>query len=258
MTNATGTAIDFEIKRKKLLTEDGQMTNRVAICRTDTDDILGIVSESYNEIEHRKAYNAAVSALTKVGGFTMKNLEVSSNGARMYAHFENENEYAVKQGDLLRPTLIVTNSLDGCLKFGFQIGAFRLVCSNGLIAGFSALNISVKHTANIDIDEVAHRGEDAMNLFSSKILPMWGEMARTNVPTKYAIDEMLVKKNIIPQKITERAAELAGNNPETTVWDLYNHYTYHLTHEYTGSVDRRMELSTTIAKVIMKKFIKGS
>ena len=254
MTNAT--AIDFTIRREQLFTKSGKATNRDAIIRNDTEDIVGIVSDSYNEIEYRPAFDAASKALDKVGGLHMKKLEVSPNGSRMFAHFEQEMEAEVVKGDIVKPTLILTNSLDGSTKFGFMLGAFRLVCSNGLMAGVSAMNISVKHTANLDIDEVAHRGEDALDLFTKKTLPLWSRMNEIKYATQYYIDEMLSLKNIIPQKMTERVAELANNKQESSIWEVYNHYTYHLTHEYNGSVDRRMELSTTIAKTVIKRFVK--
>lgn len=256
MTNATGTAIDFKIKKEKLFTETGKKTNRVAILRTDTEDILGIVSESYNEIEHKAAYEAATKALEKVGGFSVKKMEVSSNGARMYVHFEHQEGHEIKVGDIVKPTLILTNSLDGCLKFGFMLGAFRLVCSNGLLAGVSAMNIHVKHTANIDIDEVAYRGEEALDIFTKKTMPLWSQMNSIEHKSKYMIDEMLSMKAVIPSKMTERVAGLIDNKETQSVWQMYNHYTYHLTHEYQGSVDRRMELTNSVAKTLIRKFVK--
>ncbi len=44
------------------------------------------------------------------------------------------------------------NSVDGSIRFMCYMNWFRLVCSNGLIAGHSELNFSRKHSLGLDID----------------------------------------------------------------------------------------------------------
>lgn len=47
--------------------------------------------------------------------------------------------------------LLVTNSHDGTSGIVFQLGFFRMVCSNGLVLGKSFSSISIRHTG-LDID----------------------------------------------------------------------------------------------------------
>jgi len=44
--------------------------------------------------------------------------------------------------------VLLRNSYDGTSSFGLSLGVFRIVCSNGLIAGTSFLKVSVPHAGN--------------------------------------------------------------------------------------------------------------
>jgi hypothetical protein len=59
----------------------------------------------------------------------------STNGyQRHMIKFFNPNiEIEGANGDNVYPQILLTNSHDGCSSFKFQIGLFRLVCSNGLV-----------------------------------------------------------------------------------------------------------------------------
>lgn len=250
--------INFDVVRKKLITVDGDETNRFAIMRKDTNGILGVVSDAYNIIEHKVAFKAADEALKKLGGFSLKKLELTRTGSRMYAHFEQDKEMSVGGGDdLIRPTLVMTNSLDGYSRFGFMLGAYRLVCKNGLMAGVSLMNINVKHTANVDVNDVAEKGKESLELFGTEVMPIWNRMNNVKLSLNDAVAGMLGRKSVVPEKITQRVKEIAEglNQTDLTVWQLFNHYTYHLTHEYTGSMERRMELNIAASRVITKQFI---
>lgn len=250
-------AIEFDIEKKPLFTEDGIKANRFGIIRKDTREMLGVVSETYNVVEHRPAFQQAVTALDSVGNFQMKKLMVTNNGARMYAHFEHQEGIEIaNKGDIVRPTLILTNSLDCSSKYGFLIGAFRLVCSNGLMAGVSFLNISVKHTANIDIEEIANQGRHCLEVFSNEVVPTWNRMGNVRVDLNSAVEAMMLRKNI-PQKITQRVLEIGQEKQQKdlTVWELFNHYTYHLTHEYEGAAARKMQLSVAVSRGITEHFV---
>jgi hypothetical protein len=47
-----------------------------------------------------------------------------------------------------RLEVLLRNSYDGTSSFGLSLGVFRIVCSNGLIAGTSFLKLSIPHTGS--------------------------------------------------------------------------------------------------------------
>ena len=249
-------AVEFDVVRKQLITEDGLKTDKEAIVRTDTNEVVSVVSKRYNLLEHRTGLRDAAAALTKLNqGFRLSKLAVTGNGSRMFAHFEGSKEYDLgkgvrKVGDLIRPVLILQNSIDGSSRFGFHIGALRLVCTNGMTSAVTFSSVFVKHTSQVDFDEILHSGSFALGKLEEVSIPTWQHMMVTPVNKEFAIQQLSDKKLGIPDMVNKRVIELSREPSTDTLWDLYNHYTYHLTHEYKGSEDRRQYISAAVERVL--------
>lgn len=247
--------IEFNVVRKLLVTEDGLKTDREAVVRTDSNTVVGVVSKTYSLLEHKTALVSVAQSIEKLeSGFELKKVSVCGDGARMYATLEGREEMDMgkerKVGDLIRPQLILMNSIDGSTKLGFKIGALRLVCTNGMVRGETFRSISVKHTSGVDFDDVLAQGAAAMNLFHSKILPSWRDLTQTMVNKSFSILRLSDEKLGIPDRLNNRVVELTKEVDTLSLWDLYNHYTYSLTHEYRGSEERRVFLNGAVERII--------
>ena len=192
-----------------------------------------------------------MEAIKKLDGeFSFKKLEIAANGARMFAHIEGKREIDIGGKDTVRPTLILINSMDGSTRFGFKVGAFRLVCSNGMIAGMAMMNILIRHTSGVDFEAILNSGHKALENLEKVSIPRWRRMKDTPVKPEYAIKLLQNKKLGIPDRLNNRILELTKETDMITLWALYNHYTYHLTHEYRGSEERRLFISSAVERVL--------
>lgn len=248
--------VQFDVVRKPLFTEDGLAANKDAIVRKDTGAMLGVVGKTYPLMEHKTALGSVTEAVKTLGdGFELKKLCVTGNGAKMFAHLEGKREYDIssgvrKVGDLIRPVLILINSINGSTKLGFKIGAMRLVCLNGMTSAITMANISVRHTSGVNFDEVLSRGAEALQTFEHRSIPKWQHMMVTPVNREFAIKQLSDKRLGIPDAVNKRVIELHREESTETLWDLYNQYTHFLTHEYRGNEERRQFISGAVERVL--------
>lgn len=87
------------------------------------------------------------------GKFTIGSMEVSKRSKKVNnervqsthgAHIVRLRNEALKIGeDFIE--IVISNSYDGSIPFKINLGIFRLVCSNGMIAGQSIFSQSIKH-----------------------------------------------------------------------------------------------------------------
>lgn len=252
-------AVDFKVDRVPLQTIGSRIPVPMdAIIRRDTGEVLGQVSRTYNLLEHHTALRTAMQGIAQLPGeFAVKKLRLQDGGARMFAYIEGKQEFDFgtdSKGvrDVLRPTLILQNSIDGSTRFGFKVGALRLVCSNGMVAGVSVMNILIRHTSGADFGDILRSGGRALNSLTAETLPKWRDMVQTPVNYEFAIKMLSNKKLGIPDKVNKRVIELSREIDTSTLWDLYNRYTFHLTHEYKGTEDRRLFISGAVERVLSR------
>jgi len=253
--------IDFDIHTEKLVTETGCPTNKVAVMRNDTSAILGINSAGFKVLDHRPVFAAGVKAMVGEAGFELRKLEVGGNGARMFAQFTNKRvTEEVQVGDMVQLMITLMNGYDGTTKLGYMIEGLVLKCLNGMIAPIRFLNVQIRHTANAEIGHVMNQAQEATRAFRNEAMPLWRGMTGVRGNTALML-KTIEEAKIIPEKLTTRVKEriVAANyaNHDISLWDLYNHYTYLLTHEYKGSPERRMNLQLMTARLLKNEFIIG-
>jgi len=90
---------------------------------------------------HDKGFNITKAMQT--------NSRISANRqfAKHMLRFRHENATANEDG--LFPEIVLVNSHDGLSSYRLMAGVYRMVCSNGLIAGTTADEIRVRHQGDI-------------------------------------------------------------------------------------------------------------
>lgn len=248
-------AIDFEVKREPLFTQDHRETRHDAIVRQDTGKVVSVVSRDYNLLPHRTAFEKAAKAVQGIGyGMEIKKLAVSASGSKMFLMLQGSQTYDLGGKDnMVQPTLILINSIDGTTKFGFKIGALRLICTNGMVRGIAFQNISIRHTSGADFSGIIEAGGEAMSRFNLEAIPRWQRMVTRHLDDKDIDATLLAMKSPklqVPNKVNEAVLRKLRAEGAMTSWDLYNHYTNVLTHQYVGSPERRIFISGTVERVL--------
>ena len=139
------------------------------------------------------------------------------------------------QGGLF-PELVLVNSHDGLSSYRLMAGLYRLVCSNGMIAGKTYNDVRVKHTGDIvgqiiegtysvidtanNMLEVAHEMESIKLSQDEKLLLAQG-VHSIRFPTEGHIDKegAIIQSGITPAQLlrAKRSADSADN-----LWATFN------------------------------------
>lgn len=132
------------INRKGLHAIDG----RSAIVRTDTNQVLGVVSSKYPEISPMEKFKmfdefAKEGIIDFVGG--------GSNAGRIYVQARIPNSMNVNpdKGDIIEKRITFHSSYDGSLSNEISLDMLRLVCTNGLTVNSKEWISKFKNSKNV-------------------------------------------------------------------------------------------------------------
>ncbi|MCB4791253.1 MAG: DUF945 domain-containing protein [Elusimicrobia bacterium] len=247
--------IDFAVKREQVFTADGMYVGKHAIRRADDLSLLGVVGENYRLIEHKNAVESAEKVLAQIGTYKRVSMEVTKNGARLYAKYaflDMAFKVTARNGEIdsVAPTLTLSNSYDGLLKFGFILGAYQFICSNGLRIGHDIFEIIHRHTAGLELDGIFKNASTAMDYFKEKTYPRYVELSETPMDSPKEFLENLVLEKHVPLRLTDRVSErVIGNANVRTNWDLYSEFTHLLTHDADKmSYERKDQVGQIVAR----------
>lgn len=212
---------DFPVEFRSIVTHPGNLVikNRQAVVRTDTNLPIGVVSKKYALVTHAEVVKTFRKALGKK---VNENIRLTHDGARM--HYEvilPDVTVKIDSGDEVAMRLVVENSYDGSHKLQIIFGAFRFVCSNGMIIGRKFLSINRRHVGEVmlNVDQVQKQVSILTEVFRKEGATMQ-EMASTRlIPSP---EEFFNPKSLrLPAYLTKLARE-SYEQEGSTVWDAYN------------------------------------
>lgn len=224
---------NFPIRTEPLSAGKIQIPDKMAVIREDTNEPLGIVSKHYGLLEHKAVVDSFRDILKEHK--VEEKIELQKNGARLFATYTfTDTQIKVAEGDLISMTLVAKNSYDSSSSFQIMLGAFRLVCSNGMIIGKQFFKYNQRHfTDNIQID-IPELKENLVRMTSKfkNSLPIMQRMIDTKMSQD--ITELLereVKNKNLPKYLGNAAEESYEKNSDFSVWGYYNSLTYSISHE---------------------------
>lgn len=225
--------VEFEVERQDLVTKTGIAVEKQAIVRTDLNRVVGIVSPGYKIITHKEALDKSISVVEQLEDLKLKSVMTTKGGSRLFAMFESAKEYMVGhletgQPDNIKLRLTLTNSYDGALKYGFTIGAYRLVCKNGLRTGKDIFAVRQKHTSGLNVNAIMHSARKAVRYFNETTIPTWQGMNEKNVDVEAVLKKL---EESVPERLFKTVSEKVSMSKDTTLWELYNDFTHTLTHD---------------------------
>lgn len=218
--------IDFQTELRKVYAEGNILTDRKAIIRTDTNQILGIVGENYKFLRHEEVLETLTKKLPIE--LTERSITVCKNGSVMFAKFNTPKILSaeIKKDDIVNFGLEIFNSYDGSLQVGFMLTANRLSCLNGMVIPRSIAHVSAKHTSEINLSKVESEFRTKLNLYT-KAVDKW------RVWNKISLKETKAEGFLRNKVGRELKEELIGNyksEKDQTVWGFFNILTSYNTH----------------------------
>lgn len=226
---------NFPVELRDIYTRfDGKqvpIAGRKAVLRTDTKHTLGIVSTKYELLKHDDVVKGFRNAL-KDERFE-ESIKLAKNGAQLYATYSlPEHTVEIRPNDRVSLQFIVKNSYDGTNALHITLGAFRLVCTNGMMIGKKFFAFSQKHIGSeaesIDAGKLKEKVTMIADQFA-KALPVMQTMAAATVfhPSEY----FETKKVRIPKYLLAAAKESYEAESDKSLWGVYNSLTYAITHK---------------------------
>jgi len=225
-------------------------SNYKAIVNPETGKVYSIVSQDYKLIRHEDAVQRIESTIDEnleLGKYKT-DTEFYNDGARMrmiYRFYKKSVE--IKKGDNVNPELHLFNSYDTTWPFIVLIGAFRIVCTNGLVVGEKFLHFRKRHVYDFDQMDIKEQVSTALKRFNlqTKQWKRWAELRLTEKTYTKVMNAMKFGKKAM-ENIEERTAQeaegFADNGfPIMNLWIFYNVLTWYITHRAV-SLNHRVEL----------------
>jgi Domain of unknown function (DUF932) len=222
---------NFPVELRTISTEpDGfNIPHRRAVIRTDTMRPLGVVSDKYSLLPHADIVDALRETLK--GQKTDEKIHVTHDGARMYLEITLPEETLTVEGDEIAMRLVVANSYDGSRKVHIAFGAYRLVCSNGMIIGRKLLSLNKRHVGEVTLEVAQMRKQMTLLTYVfQSTAPAMRKMANTRLlhsPKKFFDAKTLH----MPAYLVKIAAVQFAQAEDGTAWDAYNALTFAITHK---------------------------
>lgn len=218
------------------------------IMRTDKEKVLSIMSNDYKIVTNQELIDTAQPILDKHHAKLKEAITLGDGQKTIYKWTIPHIKIKVAEGDVLNPEIIIKNSYDGSLQVHILAGAFRLVCSNGLVIGVTLGQKNYKHNINnknLDfLDEaIADTIDHSLNVGSEFEL-----LADTKLDEKHIVK--LVE--MFPSQMSTFMVEYLVARKPKTYWDLLNVATYLATHKMKREYQSTHKLETEIFPNINK------
>lgn len=221
---------DFPVKLVPIYTAEvagvKPILKKKAVMREDTGGVLGVVSDNYALLPHADV----VEGFRKVLGNSeyQEKIQVTKGGARLFYTVKIPSvQVEVRPGDFVSLQIIAQNSYDGSNNFSVMFGAFRLVCSNGMIIGKRFVNLRARHIGarmSVHVEDLQKHVGALTDQFKES-LPAMQKM--TQVSAKDMFDP---KELGLPAYIAKQAENDFHHQTDMSVWGWYNAFTAAITH----------------------------
>ena len=184
---------DFNVYTRPVFFQSDEGLNRIpnklALVRDDTEDSLGVVSDSYQIAQHPDAFRTveriiAGSELDLEG--VKRTISVSHGGARAYAIYSlPAHTIETSKGDPSALQISARNSFDGSWCFHVDIGSVRMICTNGQVFLEDFAMFKSKHTRGLNMAHAARKLSNAVEVYAKEV-DRWKEWQQTDVTDAFA------------------------------------------------------------------------
>lgn len=253
--------LDWEVLEENVydLKDDGSpvaIPNYKQLKRSSDRKTLGIVSTQYHPLQNLKAFQW-FNFLLHEGSASLEAAGALKGGKRIWVLARvNQDELEVKDGDTVKPYLLLSNSHDGTSAVWIQFTVIRTVCWNTLSAALSSryeqerqkTAIRIRHSASLDeqLTIASHALDFARQQFTQSIAEYRAiakqqidkERFEVYVAKVLQVDDPLAIRAF--DQIKANFLEGRGNQGET-LWDAYNGVTEWIDHQRGRSTATRLE-----------------
>jgi len=216
------------------------------IVREDTNEVLSCMTNEYKLIKNEEIIEKAMPIIEDRGGILVEE-NLFGDGARASWQWKfPEVEVDVGDGDLMNPTINIGNSYDGSSEANAIAGAFRLICSNGLVIGVTFGKGSTRHsiwTKKNNFEEIISGVINSVeNIFKTDF--------RDLIDTELNKNDIVKLIKLFPESHTESLFQYIIAHEPKTYWDLLNAATWVATHQMKRNVEATHKFESKIYSTV--------
>ena len=217
------------------------------IVRDDNNKVLSCMTDEYRTVTNEQVIHE-IQPILKKNGAHFKEAQVFGEGARtQWTWLFPDTKVDVGGGDMMNPEITVKNSYDGQWELSFMAGAFRIVCSNGLIIGTVLDSKKNRHSIyNTNLDKIAELIMDTVNKTSEVFNEDFPMLRDTNVNSK-SVPEVV---KALPQQAVEPFVRYCMGHDIKNYWDLLNAFTWTTSHALNRSHESTHKLEGKVYPLI--------
>jgi hypothetical protein len=234
-------ADDIPIAKEHPIVIEKHKTDYKAILDSNDGETISIVTNKYNLVQHKDVFDT----VSKIPGYKIAKAMLYRNGGRMYVDMVSELNpklEIMKKDDFIIKARVM-NSYDGSSKLLVRSSALRVVCTNGMLAPVGRKSFPVKiHKGSVDISHLTGKVEEAITQWDT-IAPVLRESMEKVVPTKLATQYI----GNFPKKYIDNV--IAGTKKKDSIYNIWNGFTYVLSHESGVNEKVLMEHHDKVNKV---------
>ncbi len=210
-----------------------------AIVESNTGKLFSIVSQGYRLIRHEEAIKQVEEAIKEAPDLGKYETHTSfyNDGGRMRRDYVFPDiTVEISPGDDINPELQLFNSYDTTWPFIVILGAFRLICINGLVIREKFLHIRKRHIVVLDKIDLKKQVSTALERFDQQARE-WREWLNRQLTVgtykrfmeamqfgKKATEEINKRTNLEAEKFDENGF------PIMNLWAFYNVLTWYITY----------------------------
>lgn len=242
----------YLVTQERLHLPDGTPTPFYGNVRKDTGVCLKAVTERYTIVQNEDLIEKAESIFASKGMKFTRKVDVTQDGARMYANYTFDTHGFKVQKDDFKFKLAVRNSFDGSMKVSLVVGLMRVVCTNGAWSMDGGIDLMRKHTASVDVEFASNAVDIALKSFHAQYetLDLFSRQRLTQQEGHELLNG-LVKRSVLADRVADKVREIwekptYEEDRNRNVYNLWNAITQHTTHDVDG-VRRKVELATRLS-----------
>lgn len=250
--------LGWQVEEKPMYVDNRVVPNKKALVRTDTGDVLGVVSNQYKPVQPRAMLQTFSMAVNNFG-FSMDRVGMYNNGEIIWGRADMQREFSVGSDDPTNYYMYFVTSMNGSTATTAFISTIRALCMNALHVMWPKTQISVRHVTHYTPGMFA----PVLNMFDPQAWEARMQALRARELTRDAlgkfVDSIYGEKPETPrgETIWKKKVQELINNLSTapgaaqagfTHYGLLNAYTYQVDHQSSARSLHNAAKSVTLGE----------
>ena len=232
----------------KPITKNGKPTKKTKVFRTDTHEIISMLSDKYTLIRNIDLHNA----IKDIFGDVVVDSFFSDGYKFRWDYVIPTTTREVFPGDNVSLMISVYNSYDGSRKLRINANIMRLICSNNMRVGKSIYEDSFLHKST-DSNKIIKSIKGNLichnEYFDSSIHILQGMKER--LLTMEVKAELIKRLTSFPSYVMVDLLTKIVNPENKNLYDIYNVITSYTTHDLDIKNSNREDVAEDLNKMII-------